>query len=314
MSDEQAVLRERQLIVQCRENYKTPNQPASFIEPVGPGLNNFFIVHVAGIRWVGRKLLSVRADGRLHLSSLIKPCMLLGPLTHLIFAECGLTLHFITTSENQKTELFESALLQLDSQLYYPFPVLNSLGQERIIGAQDWVFSEALAHTLNTDEQHFRDHCSDLLAPLIKPGALLFDPACSTGEFIASMARNLPGTCCIGSDSSLSMVEHARAHHALPGLTFHHRAAENMLQTVADCDVLFLRFLNAEVMSRDDAHKLLELLLGQLKKGALAIVFGHTPVLPNIHYHAHTLGLNLRSCVAGASGQPALFECYVLES
>ena len=108
------------------------------------------------------------------------------------------------------------------------------------------------------------------------------------------------------------MVEQARARY--PAVRFYHRAAEHKPQAVAECDVLLLRLLNAEVMARDDAQALLRLLLAQLKSGARAIIFGHTPVLPNIGYWAAELGLTLESSLAARPGRIELFEFYVVQA
>ena len=292
----------------------TVHQHASWTEPLGPGLNNVFMLNIEDSLWVGRKTLTMAFGGRQHLSSLIRPSMLLGRFTRIVYGSDGITVQFITAGEAEKTQLFQRALNLTGSELYFPFPVLDSHAQEYVMHEEHWRFSETLAQTLNEDERHFRDHCTALLQSRLKPGARLLDPACSTGAFIASMASALPHTRCVGADCSLSMVAQARTRHRLPNLQFHHRAAQEAPQPTAECDVLFLRFLNAEVMSRDHAQHLLMMLLKHLKHGAMAIVFGHTPVLPNIRYWAHAAGLKLISSLAARPDHLELFECYVLQS
>ena len=303
--------REKYVIRQLHQNYRVPDQPASFTEPVGPGLNSLFVLTVDGVQWIGRKLPTQSPDRMWHLSSIIQPAMLLGPLTHVRYGDSGVTLHFITTAKHEKSIIFKRALQRPESSLYFPYPAMDSTGQELVIHDQDWTFSESFAKTLDADERHFRDYCSALLQHSLRPGAVLLDPACSTGTFIASLARSLPHTCCIGADRSLSMIEQARARH--PDVQFYHRTAQETPYAVADCDVLLLRFLNAEVLTRDEAHALLRLLLTHLKPGATAIVFGHTPVLPNVGYLADTLGLSLKSSLASRPGHIELFEFYVLQ-
>lgn len=309
---EALIAREKLVIWQLKKHFRVPDQPASFTEPVGPGLNHLFVLSVDGVRWLGRKLPSQHPDGSWHLSSIIKPSMLLGPLTHIRYGNDGITLHFITTAKHEKSIIIKKALHNTDSVLYYPFPVLDDRGQEQVMAAQDWAFTEALAQTLEADERHFLEHCAALLQGSLQPGAVVFDPACSTGAFIASLAQALPHIRCMGADRSLSMVEQARARH--PAVRFYHRAAEHKPQAVAECDVLLLRLLNAEVMARDDAQALLRLLLAQLKSGARAIIFGHTPVLPNIGYWAAELGLTLESSLAARPGRIELFEFYVVQA
>lgn len=41
--------REKYVIRQLHQNYRVPDQPASFTEPVGPGLNSLFVLTVDGV-------------------------------------------------------------------------------------------------------------------------------------------------------------------------------------------------------------------------------------------------------------------------
>lgn len=304
--------REKHVIRQLHEHYRVADRPAAFTEPVGPSLNNLFVLSVEGSRWAGRKLPTRDPDGSWYLSSIIQPPMLLGPLTHIGYEDAGVTLHFITTARHEKSVIARRALHSADSALYFPFPVLDATAQELVIKAADWSFSDAFIQTLEADERHFRDLCANLLQHSLEPGAVLLDPACSNGTFIASMARALPHARCIGADRSLVMIEQAQRRY--PGVEFHHRAAEDSFQSVAGCDVLLLRFLNAEVMGRHEAQALLARLLARLKPGARAIIFGHTPVLPNVAYCAAQLGLTLKSSLAARPGHIELFEFYVVQA
>ena len=67
-------------------------------------------------------------------------------------------------------------------------------------------------------------------------------------------------------------------------------------------------------MTRATATRLLVHLCGCLNPGARIIVFGHTPVLPDIPLMARQLGLNLVSCVAARPGRTELFQFYLLEA
>lgn len=82
------------------------HQHASWTEPVGPGLNNLFMLTIKDTLWVGRKTLTTAFEGRQHLSSLIQPSMLLGRFTRVVYENDGITVQFITACEQEKLSSF----------------------------------------------------------------------------------------------------------------------------------------------------------------------------------------------------------------
>ena len=300
------------LIRQIKALSRTPEQPARLNSPAGPTLNFLFFLTVQNDVYVGRKLLTQTTDRGWQQSSCLLPDHLLGKLFKINYGDSGFSITFKPLAEVDKNNLFEAAIHHSTSDIFFPFPLLDSTGQECVLSQADWADAAAQAEQLDQDERHFRDYCTTFLKPLMTPNTLLYDPACSTGTFIGCMARAFPETHCIGSDHSPAMIEHARLRH--PALEFHNADAATMVQTVSRCDVLFLRFLNAEVLYRDDAHDLFCTFARALKPGALLIMFGHTPVLVNVSYWAKKLGLTLKSSLAAREGHLELFEFYVLEA
>lgn len=121
--------REKYVIRQLHQNYRVPDQPASFTEPVGPGLNSLFVLTVDGVQWIGRKLPTQSPDRMWHLSSIIQPAMLLGPLTHVRYGDSGVTLHFITTAKkHEKSIIFKRAPATPRKHVVFP---VSSTGQHR---------------------------------------------------------------------------------------------------------------------------------------------------------------------------------------
>lgn len=279
------------------------------LEPQGFGLARLFILNTGSQRWAGRNRPVGDEQGQRRLSSILRPSMLLGPLEYLHWGNDGVAVFYHAATTAQKRRAFAQARHQVNSDICFPCPPLGPRGEEFICPPSFWECDAARAIQLNRDEGHFRRHCVAVLRKRLKPGAVIHDPACSTGELIAHLARALPHCRCLGSDRSASMIRHARARYV--GLPVQFRQADAAVGTTA-CDALILRFLNAEVVDRHDADTLLRQLLLSLNSAGVALVFGHTPVLPAVPWVAQELGLVVEACIASRPGRLELFQCYVL--
>ncbi|WP_323160166.1 class I SAM-dependent methyltransferase [Pseudomonas fluorescens] len=284
-----------------------------YLEPPGNGLHHLFFLRLHDEVWVGRKRLQRDRQFRWQAGSVLEPCMLLGPHLHSLWGDEGLSIGYRTVSVEQKVQTFERALRQADSEILFPFPIVDAAGREAVCPAEFWQCNESLAEQLNTDEQHLREHCAGLLQAITKTGALIYDPACSTGEFIAHVARALPDCLCLGTDRSASMIEHARRAHERTPVEFRLLDASEAFDAGIHCDVLILRFLNAEVLTRREARTAFESLIRCVKPGGTILVFGHTPVLIPVAWLAATHHLQLESSVAARPGQVELFQFYRLK-
>lgn len=283
-----------------------------YLEPRGSGLHYIFFLRVNDELWVGRKLLQRDRHFRWQAGSALKPGMLFGPHLHSLWGDDGLSIGYRTASPAEKTQAFEHALHQADSEILFPFPLLDETGREVVCPADFWQCNESLAEQLNTDEQHLREYCAGLLQAITGKGALIYDPACSTGAFIAHLARALPDCLCLGCDRSASMIEHARQCHSGTSVEFDVLEASEAFDAGIRCDVLILRFLNAEVLTRREAQTAFESLIRCVKPGGTILVFGHTPVLIPVTWLASIHHLKLESSVAARSGQVELFQFYRL--
>jgi ubiquinone/menaquinone biosynthesis C-methylase UbiE len=108
------------------------------------------------------------------------------------------------------------------------------------------------------------------------------------------------------------MIEHAIKRHGTSPVRFRLADAHDVAMSDSQCDVLILRFLNAEVMTREDAHQIFQEMVACVKPGGTMLLFGHTPVLVAVPYLAQTLKLELISGVAARSGHTELFQFYGL--
>lgn len=303
--------REHEAIRTMHQQEALAGRLACFVEPRGPGLNHFFVLHLHGVDWIGRKQLQQNAQDRWICSSLIQPEMLLGPLKKVQIGNQGARVQFLAVSAARKREALAQARQDLSSYLYFPLPSLDDDGCEQLCSSQDWICDDALARRLDADETHFREYSVTLLESWLKPGAVFHDVACSTGTYIAHLAARFPHCTFVGSDRSPSMIDYARARHAEHAIDFQVMDAEH--SDIA-CDVLILRFLNAEVTTRLHAEWLFRRLAANVRPDGLLILFGHTPVLVDVHYLAQELGFTLIRCLGTRSGHSELFEFYVLQA
>lgn len=277
-------------------------------EPVGPGLNNLFLLRVDGVEHLGRRVPGANGE----LDSRLTPDMLLGTLLEARWDEQGWHCRYQPLTDSQSKAQFLRALRSSSHRIHFPFPQLDSQCREQIAPPCFWDAPQELAERLDFQERHFRDTSIALLAICLRPGAIIHDPACSTGTFIAALARALPTSHCVGADRSAPMIDHATANHRLPNLRFEVADAHAPVMPAGSCDVLILRFLNAEMMTRACALALFEQLTGLIRPGGMALVFGQSSVLFDVELQARQLGLHVASSLARVPGSLQLFQFYQL--
>lgn len=276
---------------------------------IGPCLSEVFVLTVNTVLYLGYRTL----DAHIQTGSLLAPWMLLGRLQSAGWKEDGLHCRYVEPSLDEKHDAFRLALASPRNRLHFPFPVIDEQGEELVPPPAFWDDIERLANRLDSQECHFRQLSIEQLRQLGFTRGLLYDPACSTGTFIGALAEALPNTRCLGSDLSPCMIEHARQRNARAKLQFSVADAASPIVAPASCDVLVLRFLNAEVMLRDHAVALFHSLIERLKPGGVVILFGHTPLLFAVNEEASRAGLNVLRSLAALPGCDQIFQFYVLE-
>ncbi|MGI2298314.1 hypothetical protein ACRRVB_00580 [Candidatus Cardinium hertigii] len=283
-----------------------------WIEPFNRLPQNIFTFQQDGICFFGRKLIAERKLTG-HLKELncshITPSMLLGILVHFEHSAHAIAAFYHPLTFSEKLNLFSKIAANPMVDIYHPFVWLDpSSHRERSSPKSGWSIDTMRAKNLEEGERPIRSYTLEWLKHETMDGKIIYDPACSTGLFLHTIKSSYPYATVIGQDLSQKMVDYASpfvdkviwGDAAKPGIP------ENY------CDYLFVRFLNAEVVSRKHAYALFPILLSRLKKNGKMIVFGHTPVLLYMPYIEcfHNLIAIQRTGYAVESG--SIFQYYIL--
>lgn len=269
----------------------------------------YFLLQHGGRRWLGRKFVTETATGP-SMSNRIHAAHLLGDQVGMTLSGDHVVFDVMLRSEAEAAAFLDEACGDPSSDLVFPFPARDDEGNESVCPPAFWERLASRPERLAQDELHMRTLCADTLTQWLPPGALVRDPGCSTGDFIAAMAGACPRLRFEGRDVSTAMIDMARTRHAGKAVTF--AVADAADTEPSSCDGLILRFLNAEVVTRVHALALFDRLVPAVRPGGLIVLFGHTPVLVPVRSLATAHGLHIRRCSASAPGEPSLFEFYVL--
>jgi hypothetical protein len=285
-----------------------PSGLRCFVEP-DPGRRHLVFHLVVDERtYVGRKLLEHTPGQPPRPTSRITPVMLLGALHSTLHTEADTRFVYRPLGAERKRALLREACETPGARLYFPYALLDAQGREAVPSSEFWRVTDALAAVLDRGEVHLREHTLETLRGLpLAPGALAWDPACSTGTFLGEVKRAFPFLRAVGSDLSPSMVERAR-----PKLDEASVGDAREGAGPPACDLLFLRFLNAEVMTCLQAEVLFRALVRRVRPGGYVFVMGHTPVLPSVELLAGLEGLEVLRALGGRPGHEEVFQYYVL--
>ncbi|CAE6791791.1 hypothetical protein R70006_04887 [Paraburkholderia domus] len=219
----------------------------------------------------------------------------------------GVTVYYRPVSVAFASELVENAVHDPDASLSYPFARIVSPGVEPVSSDADWNPAPEFCAALDRDEIHFRAASVNTLRELGWHSGVAYDPACSTGAFLAHVKAHFPATHTIGQDRNAGMAALARTRldevHVGDSIT-----PARMPRTV---DLLVLRHLNVDVVTFAQAATLFDSASETLRAGGICLVFGHTPVqLPAAFFEMR--GYDVLSRLAATPSRDALFEYYVL--
>lgn len=250
---------------------------------------------------VGRRILShqwiANKIRELHCSH-IQAGMILGIIVDQRVQDDGFVVYYreLTTGEKKfiMHDIVQNRIKHIE--IIFPYPVLQKAYKEEIhCPDEGWEIDETLALQLGEGEVFLREYSVQFLKSLRKDDLTLYDPACSTGQFLWTMKQALPKCHTVGQDISPYMVNFAkkRVDEIYCG-----NAAE---PKIADgtADVVFVRFINSEVLKAVVARKMVHPLLRSLKKGGYMVIFGHTPVLVSAADLLMDTGLKIDRCIGG---------------
>ncbi len=272
--------------------------------------HRFFVFSWNGKNYVGSKTISdlVVKDGSPGLfCSKIEEHMVLGELASFRTSSKGVRVDARCVSLEERKEVFLGLLQDRNLEIVFPFNQL--LGDNSIeidTPAEGWFINEERARILGLGEKHLRQISLDLVQRLKGERPVIFDPACSTGEFLNTLQTGVTGSQVIGQDISPEMVEYAR--RVLPVV----HLGDAIQSPVEDksCDFVFFRFLNSEVVSYARSFELLDSCLRKLSSCGHAVLFGHTP----IHISKIDLenrGLEVLSCNQRLGSEAAIVPYYI---
>lgn len=284
-------------------------RPWRLIERSPEARQRYFLLRHGERQWLGRKFVTDTPAGP-RLSNRIYATHLLGDGVGMTLSGDHILFEFTLRPAVEADAFLREASGDPLSDIVFPFSARDAGGDESICPPSFWEHLSSRPARLAQDELHMRSLCADTLTQWLPPGALVRDPACSTGDFIAAMADACPLLRLEGSDISAAMIDKARTRHAGKAVRF--EVADAAGAGPASCDGLIVRFLNAEVVTRADATALFDHLLSTVRPGGVIVLFGHTPLLVPVAGRAAAHGLRLVQCSAPLPDDPALVQYYVL--
>lgn len=261
---------------------------------------------------VGRKIRSIlRIENKINAinCSMITAPMLLGFLKKRNLKDRKIKIEYYPFTKEEKKFIFNEIKKNRKIDIYYPYKYRDFYtGKEETSPATGWTFNPEKKEYLGYGEVHFRKFTEEFIKGLNTEYKIIYDPACSTGEFLSDYKKNFPMSHTIGHDLSKEMIEYAK-NYVDESLCCN---AVNSPLSNNSVDLMFLRFLNSEVVDTKNAYKIFKVLYPKVKKKGLIICFGHTPVLIRKEmFQRH--GLIPIICNGYDKERDAIFQFYVFE-
>lgn len=274
--------------------------------------NIFLLKFYKGKTIVGRKIRSVlRIENKINAinCSMITSPMLLGFLKSRSLKNRKIVIEYYPFIDAEKKFIFNEIKKNRKIDIYYPYKYRDFYTRkEEVSPEMGWSFSPEKKEYLGYGELHFRKFTEKFLKNLGRNYKVVYDPACSTGEFLSDYKKNFPISYTIGHDLSKEMIEYAKNY---VDESFCCNALNSPLKNNS-VDLMFLRFLNSEVVSTKEAYKIFKILFSKVKKNGLIICFGHTPVLIRKEMF-QKYGLIPIICNGYDNERDAIFQFYVFE-
>lgn len=274
--------------------------------------NIFLLKFYKGKIIVGRKIRSIlRIENKINAinCSMITAPMLLGFLKKRSLKNKKITIEYYPFNNEEKKFIFNEIKENRKIDIYYPYKYRDFYtGKEEVSPEEGWSFNPEKKEYLGYGEVHFRKFTEVFLKKMNNNYKIVYDPACSTGEFLSDYKKNFPMSHTIGHDLSREMIEYAKDYvdESLCCNAINSPLKNNSV------NLMFLRFLNSEVVSTKDAYKIFKVLVTKVKKNGLIICFGHTPVLIRKEMF-QKYGLVPIICNGYDEERDAIFQFYVFE-
>ena len=267
------------------------------------------------VRLVGRKLLSdfwVKFKiPEIH-CSFIAASMILGVFVDQRLSDSLISIHYHPLKNSEKLKVMADITLNdgKDVELTYPFPLLReSTRSEWGSPPEGWIVDDAYDAMLAGGEELIRAYSIQFLKQIGMEKPILYDPACSTGVFLSTLQKALPGSYTIGQDLSQQMANFAKERID----EAHCANAVTPKIKLGTADVVYIRFLNSEVIKTSEAEDLLSALLQTVKSGGYIVTFGHTPVLLSSSIFRCLSDFRLIQSVGVSLDNSGIFQYYVIQ-
>ena len=274
--------------------------------------NIFLLKPYKGKIIVGRKIRSIlRIENKINAinCSMITAPMLLGFLKKRNLKNRKIKIEYYPFTKEEKKFIFNEIKKNRKIDIYYPYKYRDFYtGKEETSPATGWTFNPEKKEYLGYGEVHFRKFTDEFIKGLNTEYKIIYDPACSTGEFLSDYKKNFPKSHTIGHDLSKEMIEYAKNYVDESSCC----NAVNSPLSNDSVDLMFLRFLNSEVVDTKNAYKIFKVLYPKVKKKGLIICFGHTPVLIRKEMF-QGYGLIPIICNGYDKERDAIFQFYVFE-
>ena len=274
--------------------------------------NIFLLKSYKGKIIVGRKIRSIlRIENKINAinCSMITAPMLLGFLHHRNKKNRKIIIEYYPFTNEEKKYIFNELKTNRKIDIYYPYKYRDFYTKKEETSPETgWSFNPEKKEYLGYGEVHFRNYTKSFLETLGKEFEIVFDPACSTGEFLNDYKNSFPKSHTIGHDLSQEMIDYAKDY---VDEFFCCNAFDSPLKDNS-VDLMFLRFLNSEVVNTQMAYKILKVLVKKVKKKGIIICFGHTPVLIRKEMFIK-YGLTPIICNGYDKERNAIFQYYVFE-
>jgi isonocardicin synthase len=248
---------------------------ASFSSAVDAKPFDVFVFHVGPLQLVGTKTPARRwpATGApLHKGCLIEPVMIAGALEQVQLNGPEYQVSYFPLNPEEISVAFRAADVTCD--LLFPLRRLVT-GRETAQPPAYWDGRASNPDSLDGDEVVLREAVAELLAERLTGGQVVYDPACSSGAFLAFLKQRFPGIRAVGQDRSAAMIAIARTRVD----ECHLGDSLRPLCRLETADVVICRHLNLDVVTSDEAKGLFCAAARALRPEGWMIVLGHTPVL-----------------------------------
>ena len=274
--------------------------------------NIFVIKYYKGKQIVGRKIRSIlRIENKINAinCSMITAPMLLGFLKSRTKKGRKIRIEFYPFTNEEKKYIFNDLKNNRLYDIYYPYKYRDfNTNKEEKSPDTGWTFNPEKKEYLGYGEVHFRKFTTAFFKDKNMDGKVIYDPACSTGEFLDDFKKSYPSSYTIGHDLSQEMINYAKDFVDESCCC---NAINSPLKNKS-VDLMFLRFLNSEVVTTKDAYEIFKVLLPKVKKKGIIVCFGHTPVLITKQWFIKN---NLKPIICNGydNERNAIFQYYVFE-